>query len=80
MLGHHPPRGMNRKPPLMLEHRPRRGRKQGRGGGKPGGMDPPGREAFVAASVANLSCLAAGRLGHSPPQPWQKTGPEPPLS
>jgi len=72
MRGHRPPRGMDRQPP--------RGRKRGRDGGKPGGMDRPGPESFVAASVANLSCPGAGRLGHSPPQPWQKTGPEPPPS
>ena len=68
------------RPPLMLKRRLPRGRKRGRGAGKPGGMDRPWRGSFIAASVANLPCLGAGRLGHSPPQPWQKTGPEPPLS
>jgi hypothetical protein len=80
MLKRRPPLMLEHRPPLMLEHRPPRERKRGRGGGKQGGMDRPGRVSFIAATVANLPCPGAGRLGHSPPQPWQKTGPEPPLS
>ena len=68
------------RPTLMPTRHPLRGGKRGRVGGKPGGMDRSGQEAFMAASVVNLPCPDSGRLGHSPPQPWQKPGPEPPSS
>ena len=62
------------------QRRPLREPKQGGDGEKPGEMDRPGREAFIAATVANLPCPGTARLGHSPPQPWLKPGPEPPPS
>lgn len=58
------------RPTQMLERPPTRVRKQGRGGGKPGGMDQPGKQAFAAATAANPPCPGDGPVGHSPPQLW----------